>query len=982
MELLLIIAIPFLLSLILATPVKDYLPKMLVPWGSGLIMAVLFIRVVAYLPTITSNGAISTYIPWIEELGISLSIYLDGLALLFAMVITGIGSLICIYTGYYFEDQEEQNRFLMFLLAFTGAMLGVVMFGNLIVLFIAWELTSITSFMLIGFKGKKSTEARFGATQALFVTSLGGLGLLVGAVILGFVAGQIIDPVSAKPVFEFSEILSLHEIANSDIYLVFTVLIMLGAFTKSAQMPFHFWLPGAMSAPTPASAFLHSATMVKAGIYLLARMYPMLSENPFWTDVLLLVGLTTMFLGAFFSLRQRDLKGMLAYLTVSTLGALVALIGLPEGHGFKALAIGILAHALYKAALFLSTGTIDHVYHTRIIDKLGGIWRDMPVVSGTVIISALSMAGVPILFGFVAKEVLLDAMIEDLNSFWLLLMLFFGAVFTVCAALIIIWDVLFRKKDQKISIYHPMPGITHFSAAMMALGSLILGILIEPIIKPIIKPMVPYAFSVHLLPDDPLSNHAFMMSSIAIFLGILLFLTRRYWLRFETIQVPTATEVYQLVLSGLDKAGDIALKLQAGNVRYYLVIIIAVTCIVLLTSPILSNLNNEIIRAINELQITPTFVIEIGLLFTAVISAGVMIFVRRHLTAVLLLGVFGFTVGAIFVINQAPDVAMVQIIIETLSTVLIIILLSRIDPLRREEMITRSFISRTRYGVTRDALLAAAAGTIIFLFSVSALFNRPARDSISLYYLENAYRHFGTTDVVGAIVSDYRGFDTLIEICVFATAALGTLMLLSRGRKGEYNILIPSKSKTQGDFDTKTLKRIKSLNPFITPLTQGAAWVVLPIGIMMGISHILNGGNGPGDGFTAGVVIGVTTSIWYIVYGYEEAKTILSGWQPQNIIRFGLVMVLINALLPILLGENFMAYVAYDSLLGIDTILKSLGLKLTSTLIYEIGIALTVMGGIGIIIESIAHPDEVKSLESDKSATQEMERLDLEELSS
>jgi len=414
MDLALISAAPFVLALALALPTAQrQLGKTSQTWLSSLVMAVLFIWLLSFLPRVRAEGAVVQAFDWAPSLGVSLSFYLDGLSLLFGLIITGVGALIFFYAGYYFDAAAEHNRFMIWLSGFAGAMLSVVLSGNLLMMFVAWELTSVTSFVLIGFKGADDAKSRAGAFKALFVTGGGALALIIGIIMLSVAAGQILYPdESGRIAADLTEILRASSLAQHEWYTLFAILILLGGFTKSAQFPFHFWLPGAMSAPTPASAYLHSATMVKAGIYLFARLSPVMYQNELWTGSLLTVGLLTMLVGACFAVKQRDLKALLAYSTVSKLGAIVAMLGLPGQSGIKAALVGIIAHALYKSALFLVAGTIDHATGTRFIDKLGGLRQRLPAMFAVTVISALSMAGLPFLMGFVAKEVLLDAMLH------------------------------------------------------------------------------------------------------------------------------------------------------------------------------------------------------------------------------------------------------------------------------------------------------------------------------------------------------------------------------------------------------------------------------------------------------------------------------------------------------------------------------------------------------------------------------------------
>lgn len=527
MELLIVTAVPFVLAMTLALPiVRVSLGKSTQTLISSVVMAALFISLISLYPLLHSENAIVQSFDWVPSLGISLSFYLDGLSLLFALIITGIGALIFFYAGQYFDDAAEHNRFMIWLSSFAGAMLAVVLSGNLLMMFIAWELTSITSFVLIGFQGASDVEAREGAFKALFVTGGGSLALIIGIVALSVATGQILYPEAGiRFVADIDAILEATAIAQHDWYTLFAILIMLGGFTKSAQFPFHFWLPGAMSAPTPASAYLHSATMVKAGIYLFARLSPVMHQNELWTSSLLTVGLLTMLVGAYFAVKQRDLKGLLAYSTVSKLGAIVALIGLPNQSGMKAALVGIVAHALYKSALFLVAGTIGHATGTRSIDRLGGLRKRMPVMFGVTAISALSMAGMPFLLGFVAKEVLLDAMLQYTAPWTQLVMIvvLFSTAFTAMAAYMLIYDVFMGKPRHKIHFHQPPP-LIRLSPLLLSSLSLTLGFLLEPLIVPLLELAVPKSFELHLFDGF---NEVFLLSLAVLASGFMLFLLRK-----------------------------------------------------------------------------------------------------------------------------------------------------------------------------------------------------------------------------------------------------------------------------------------------------------------------------------------------------------------------------------------------------------------------------------------------------------------------
>ena len=959
MELAIISAVPFCLSLFLASPIaRKSLNKPLQTVLSSAIMAVLFASLLSMFPQLRNEGAIIQSFDWMPSLGISLSFYLDGLSLLFAMIVTGVGALIFFYAGYYFDEAEEHNRFMVWLSAFAGAMLALVLSGNLLMMFVAWELTSVTSFILIGFKGATDAAAREGAFKALFVTGAGALALIIGLVMLSVAAGQILYPEQDfRIVADLGSILQATSLHQHDWYMLFSLLIMLGGFTKSAQFPFHFWLPGAMSAPTPASAYLHSATMVKAGIYLFARLSPVMHQNDLWTSLLLTVGLVTMLVGSYFAVKQGDLKGLLAYSTVSKLGAIVALIGLPDQSGLKAAFVGIIAHAFYKSALFLVAGTIDHAAGTRAINRLGGLRGKMPVMFWVTVISALSMAGAPFLLGFVAKETLLDAMLHHSGQWTQLLMVMVLAstIFTAMAGYMLIYDVFLKRPQKRLHIHRPSPWIG-LGPALLALGSLALGFLLEPLIVPLLELAVPKSFELHLFTGF---NELFFLSLTILLAGLLLFLLRRRVIRLITFPL-SCDAFYREFIAYLEWAGTTVLHTQSGFVRYYLVIILGAVAAVVIASSTLFTLTAGQQLLPTDLSVTIIDLAKIFMLFLTVAAGLMTVVLREHVKAAIAYGVIGYAIGVIFLINHAPDVALVQLLVETMATVLIIIMLGRIRADVRIRVINSLWTGRHdhRLGLLRDLGISIVIGTAVFVFSLIALQNRPQRHSVAAWHLENS-KAVGTDDVVGAIVADFRGTDTLLEIAVFTTAALGVLTLLARGRRSG-GTLAPKAAQTGvlHEFDSQVVDEIQDATSLSTPFTRSVSFIVLPIAILIGMAQILYGGNGPGDGFTAGVTIGLAVSLWYVVLGYSEAKKLLPWFRPELIIRLGLFVAIANALFPLLIGGEFMGHVAFDQALGIYDFVGSFGLHVTSSLIFEIAIAITVMGGLGIIIEAIAYPTE------------------------
>ncbi len=991
MTLLYVVATPFVISLLLAfPPIRNAIPKIVLTWSMPLVMVVLFGLLVGMFPEIRENGAVAPDpIPWVPELGLSLSFYLDGLSLLFGLVVTGIGAVIFLYTGYYFEKQDKQARFTMWLLAFAGSMLGLVLGGNLIFVFIMWELTSITSFMLIGFYGNKDEEARVSAQRALVITGAGGLALLAGVLMLGGMVGQQLLATDETPIavqeevesgtidvfttegdgtatafdpgdrmvvpfrFEYTDILNVETVTDHPWFLGMALLIMIGAYTKSAQFPFHFWLPGAMTAPTPASAFLHSATMVKAGIYLLARLYPIMYQHQFWVVSLVSVGLITMFISAVFALKQRDLKGLLAYSTTSWLGVLVALIGLPSFNGFKALAIGILAHALYKSALFLSVGSVDHSYHTRSLDRLGGVWTDMKGTAIVVIISALSMAGIPLLFGFVAKEVLLDASVNYMNetflgvaATWIVII---SAALTGTAGYILIWDVFFAPRQDEHLHYHAMPWLA--TAGPMALavgGTFALPFLLDPLIIPLVETVTPKSFELHLIPTGGFANPYFQLSLLAIVGGAIVFFMRQSFVGDWSFLPFNGAQAYAGLIGSLERFADWLAGLQNGRIRYYLFYILGVVAVILVTSPMMQTLVSADWLALINTDFTLVDSLSIMLILLGLLGLIASVIIKRHLIAVLALSIFGYAIAGIYIVNSAPDVALVQFLVETLATVLLIVMISRISHTHRKTVADELW-QISRGGIIRDVLISVGIGFSVFVFALTALVNRPARGTIATWHLENAFPEIGVTDVVSAILTDFRGADTFVEIIVFAVCGLGVLTLLSVSRKEQGIDELPDNpQERQQDIVIST------------PFTRTAVYLVFPLALLLAFVHVFYGAGAPGDGFTAGITGGLALSLGYVIFGYYQMKDRIRWLHPQNFISGGLLLAIINAALPIVFGGAWMGLmkVAWFDFAG---------LKLATTIVFEVAIGLVVFGAVGVILEAVAHPRDVEMLSGDET---------------
>jgi len=917
------------------------------------IIGLLFLWMFSYLPTITETGSLEVILPWVPQIGLSLAIYLDGLSLLMSLIVLGVGAVIVFYATSYFDDLGELSRFFMLLLPFMSAMLALVLAGNVLTLFIAWELTSILSFLLIGFHGERE-DARSGALQALIITAGGGLALLLGLVLLGTAAGSM----------QVSHILSSTSLQNHPWYSTFTILILVGCFSKSAQFPFHFWLPGAMSAPTPASAYLHSATMVKAGIYLLLRLAPTLGDTPLWESALIGIGLLTMLMGAVFALHQRDLKAALAYSTISQLGALVALIGLPHQEGVKAALVGILAHSLYKAALFLVAGAVDHATGTRDLNKLGGLSRELPGWAAVAAVAGLSMAGIPPLLGFVAKENLLEALLATPLA---LAIVVISAALTVTMALILVWDV-FWGTHKEHHHFHAPAGAMVFGPGVLVGLSLVAGLLVEPLITPLLLP-INHEFHLHLFSGV---NMPFLLSLIAIASGTALFALRATWQSWTLPALPSGAMIYQGLVRGVEKAGDGVLYTQGGKLRYYLLSILVSVTVLQGAAGFghlqLSNLDFSFNGAIDLFRVL-LLVITLGAMLASILY-------RTHLVAALLLGLSGYCVGGLFLIEPAPAVALVQFMVETIGTVLLIVMLTRIEPDKRLDAMELLW-KQTRLGLARDILISTVIGVGVGIFTLAAITSRQNTQisTIATWHIENSVSLTGINDVVGAIVTDFRGMDTIIEITVFSVAALGVLTIITQPVR-EPRIHQSALKSLRGVWSRVMLRRAinddevhvhvdlpdaRGLNvprltmAFSTPLTRTVAQMVLPFAFLVALSQLLYGGDAPGDGFTAGVISGLGVALWYIVFGYDESRERLKWLNARVLIGAGLLLVLANAVSPMLIGREFLAHISSDILLPAN-------LHISSTLVYETGIFLTILGCVSMVMEAIAYPKEVEKL--------------------
>lgn len=694
---------------------------------------------------------------WIPAIGLDLDFRLDGFATLMVALIGGIGVLVFIYAWKYFDEREGLGRFTSYLVIFAGAMFGLVTADNLLALFIFWELTSITSYLLIGFDDE-SAVARAGALQALLVTGAGGLVMLGGIVLLAQAAGSYsLSAILADPPSTGSAGAGL-------------ALILVGAFTKSAQFPFHFWLPGAMSAATPVSAFLHSATMVKAGIYVIARLAPVFAGLiVWWRPTVVVVGLVTMLVGGWRALAQHDLKLLLAQGTVSQLGFIVILVGLGRPElTFAGMAM-ILAHAVFKAALFMFAGIVDHQAHTRDLRRLTGLGSRMPATAWAALLAIASMAGIPPLLGFVSKEAALEALVHE-PQWWIVTAgVVAGSALTVAYGLQFLWGA-FGNKPKVGS--HPVgpevdPPNALFLAPPLVLVALtvIAGLapgLVDALVGGAAAALDPAAASYHLALwhgfGTPLA-----LSLVAVVAGVLLWRRPLERLRKLTQRAPEAASVYAGTVTGINRLADrVTSTMQSGSLPVYLGVILTVAVV----AP--GFLLVRFWTAPTDLAFasSPVQVVTAALVVAAALGT---IIAQRRLGAVLFLGGVGYGVAVLFVLQGAPDLALTQLLVETLALALFILVL-RLLPSQFE--IVQSRIRRfARVGV------AVGVGLLAGGFSLWAA-SVERGPSIADTYLARALPEGGGRNVTNVILTDFRAFDTLGEITVLAVVAMGAMALI------------------------------------------------------------------------------------------------------------------------------------------------------------------------------------------------------------
>jgi multicomponent K+:H+ antiporter subunit A len=916
--------VTMLLILVLLPLIGAILPGVFIRWGRGasalsaLAVTLAALGLWGYLAVPALRGDTPTFdVPWIPALGLRLAFAMDGLGLMFSGLILGIGLMVVIYAKFYLSPRDPMGRFFAYLLLFMGAMLGVVLSSDLLLLAVFWELTSVSSFLLIGFWSHRA-DARRGARMALTVTGLGGLALLGGVVLLGYIAGT----------FQISELIAARDQIHGHLwYLPALFLVLLGAFTKSAQFPFQFWLPQAMAAPTPVSAYLHSATMVKAGVFLLARLHPVLGETEAWFYAVAGVGLTTMVVGAFLANLANDLKGLLAYSTVSHLGLIVALLGVGTEAAIVAAIFHILNHALFKASLFMTAGIVDHEAGTRDLRQLGGLRRAMPITAALALVASASMAGLPPLNGFLSKELFLENTLHlphATGPWWLVpAIATLGAVLSMGYALRYALNTFFGAEPASFPHKpHDPPWGMWVPVAVMVALCVAIGLLPDLLAAPIVERAADASHHAHVHHVHFALWHGFtpalLMSGVAVGVGALVWWAQpRFVPLFDgPIPLPSGKGLFEnTVAAAVLAARTWRAVWDRRSLRSAVAWMIAAFVALLL--PVLLYKVPRWAPAPQDLDLS--LIGGLALLLAAV--GATVVLHRRRAVALIAVGVVGIVVSLGFVYLSAPDLALTQLAVEVATIVLMLLALHLLP--KKSEVEPLDLRMLRDVGIAVGA--AVSAGVITWLLLID-----PPTSATSAYYLAQSKPAGGGTNVVNVVLVDFRGFDTFGEITVLGIAALGIYAMID-------GMGLPEAFR-RGPHD-------EAAHPTMLVVL---ARVLLPLAMVVAVYLFLRGHNEPGGGFVAGLVVASAIVLQYLARGI--------GWTQHKMnldyhpfIAIGVLTAGLTGVGAVAFGQPFLKSWHDHFDLGL------LGeLELASAALFDLGVFLAVVGAVLLVLVNLS----------------------------
>ena len=948
MDLVYLLLLPFAGSL-LAALMPTHARTAAAGWAALVSLAAL-VWVALLFPTLQTGQVLHEEYRWIPSAGINFSVRMDGFAWMFAMLVTGIGLLVALYARYYMSKNDPVPRFFSFFLAFMGAMLGVVLSGNVVQLVFFWELTSLFSFMLIGYWYHRK-DARRGARMALTVTGAGGLAMLAGMLMLGHIAGS----------YQLDVILGAGErIRAHPLYTPMLVLVLLGAFTKSAQFPFHFWLPRAMAAPTPVSAYLHSATMVKAGVFLLARLWPALSGTEQWFWLVGGAGVVTLVLGAYFAMFQNDLKGLLAYSTISHLGLITLLLGLNRDLAAVAAVFHIMNHATFKASLFMAAGIIDHETGTRDMRRLSGLWKAMPITGTLAFVASAAMAGVPLMNGFLSKEMFfaetVDLSSTPLLDYGLPVAATVAGIFAVVYSLRFSVGVFLGPPARHLPLEpHEPVRWMRVPIEILVLLCIVVGIFpqwsIGPALDVAARPVVGGAMPPFSLAIWHGFNKPLVMSLIALGGGIALYLLLRRGVvagRFKHAPLLglNGQRLFESTLYGLDRASRWALAVLSTYRLQPQMLLMVLAAIVFASVALWAGGISwgDRPRVPGNLEFALLWVLGCVAALAAANQAKF-----HRLAALILLGAVGLAVSLTFLWFSAPDLALTQLTVEVVTTVLFLLGLRWLPKRRPEE--AEHLGLRVRARRARDFVVSLVAGGGMAVLAY-AMMTRPAPQSISPFFIDRALPEGGGTNVVNVMLVDFRAFDTMGEITVLGIVGLTVYALLRRFRPPrEMAALPPQQRAVPPDLVSDLINPRTAQDTALGYMMVPAVLVrlLLPIAVVIALYFFMRGHNLPGGGFVAGLCVAIAFLTQYIVAGTHWVEAHLQ----LKVIRWialGMLAAVATGLGSLWFGYPFLtSHTAHVTLPGLGEV------YFASAMLFDVGVFAVVVGATLLILTALAH---------------------------
>ncbi|MCC7080853.1 MAG: monovalent cation/H+ antiporter subunit A [Burkholderiales bacterium] len=909
-------------------------------WLAGAIALVALLVVCACFPSISAGTVLQARHDWLPQFGLEFRLRMDGFAWLFAFLVTGIGLLVVLYARYYMSPQDPVPRFFSFLLAFMGSMLGVVLSGSLIQLVFFWELTSLFSFLLIGY-WHHNAAAREGARMALIITSAGGLCLLVGVLLIGRIVGT----------YDLDLVLAAGDVIHaSPLYLPALILVVLGALTKSAQFPFHFWLPHAMAAPTPVSAYLHSAAMVKLGVFLLARLWPALSGTDAWIWIVGMAGLITFVYGAYVAIFQHDLKGLLAYSTISHLGLITILLGLNSPLAAVAAIFHMVNHATFKASLFMGAGIIDHETGTRDIRRLSGLVRFMPISATLSIVAAASMAGVPLLNGFLSKEMFFAEALDVAGSLPLIdralpYIAIVAGMFSVAYSLRFIHGAFFGPDPQGLPrTPHEPPRWMRFPIELLVFACIAVGVFPAHTIGPFLDVAVrsvlgaatpEYSLAVWHGFNQPLAMSFFALAGGAV---LYLLLQKRLARGIEAVPLMPGLDARSLfdralVLISWRGARTLARVLGTSRLQPQLRWVVVIAIVAASWPVYRQGLDFAVLPAGS-----PDFALAMLWAVGMACALGAAWQAKFHrLAALILTGGAGLATCLTFVWFSAPDLALTQLLVEIVTTVLILLGL-RWLPKRTSAQWTWAGLFRALPRRSLDLALAIGAGAGLATVAY-AVMTRPPAHTISDYFVTRAYPEGGGTNVVNVILVDFRGFDTMGEITVLGVVAIAVYALLRRFRPARESVPAPAQQRAQEENAFR--------DDMMTPLF--IMRLMFPVIVVLALYLLVRGHNLPGGGFVAGLTMAVALILQYMAGGVRWAEARLN-LRPVRLIGIGLLSACATGA-----GAWFVAHPFLTSHSAHVTLPLLGELHVPSAFVFDIGVFVLVVGATALVLIALSH---------------------------